>query len=214
MGDLVLRHTPLDDKELSGLRAAVLDWDNSWNSDIGDVFPHLLAHAFDVRIDIASSHSRADGRPGLRGMRRGIGPASAAWEIELFHSRVVDASGRPMEGTTTRAALRPPVRLHHGPRRPCHHRTRHRPRHHHRRSGHGARPHLQRAPRGRRDRTRRPRTPTGAQARTGQGEPVPARNPPDRAVAGSGDGPEAGGSGPTAPSAAPPRPPHGLAHAR
>src|SRR3954462_304297 len=26
LGDLVLRHTPLDDRELSGLRAAVLNW--------------------------------------------------------------------------------------------------------------------------------------------------------------------------------------------
>ncbi|WP_064273218.1 lonely Cys domain-containing protein [Streptomyces sp. RTd22] len=95
---LVVRHTPLDDRELAGLRAAVLNWSNRWNSDIGDVFPRLLAHAFDARIDIAWFHRRTDGRTGRRGMERGIGPESAVWEIELFRSNVVDANGRPVGG--------------------------------------------------------------------------------------------------------------------
>ncbi|WP_274598934.1 lonely Cys domain-containing protein, partial [Streptomyces albus] len=97
--DLVLRNTPLTPAELAGLRSAVLDWGNRWNTAVGDTFPHLLAHAFGVRMTLAWSRHRPDGRTLQRGLRPGIGPESATWEIELFHRGQVDGAGRPVDGT-------------------------------------------------------------------------------------------------------------------
>ncbi|WP_137022870.1 lonely Cys domain-containing protein, partial [Streptomyces albus] len=99
MRDLVLRHTPLTDTELAGLRSAVLDWGNRWHTDVGDTFPHLLAHAFGVRMTLAWSQHRADGQTVRRGLRPGIGPEDATWEIELFYRSGVTESGRPAAGT-------------------------------------------------------------------------------------------------------------------
>lgn len=74
-------HAPLDSEESARLLDAVENWESRWGTEAGEIFLPLLAHAFDVRVDVV--------RPLGSGYRRlsGVaGPDSAVRHIEVYYN--------------------------------------------------------------------------------------------------------------------------------
>ncbi|MFH9819768.1 lonely Cys domain-containing protein [Streptomyces sp. NPDC017230] len=74
---------PLDDTELPTLLDAVVNWERRWGTPAGEIFLPLLAHAFDLRVDVVRSLPS--------GARRvsGAGPDNATRQTEVYY----DGSG-------------------------------------------------------------------------------------------------------------------------
>ncbi|MFC9160656.1 lonely Cys domain-containing protein [Streptomyces fungicidicus] len=71
---------PLDEAELLGLMDAVVNWEHRWGTPEGEVFLPLLAHAFDLRVDVVRSFPD--------GARRvsGAGPDNATRQTEVYYN--------------------------------------------------------------------------------------------------------------------------------
>ncbi|MET9369075.1 lonely Cys domain-containing protein [Streptomyces griseoflavus] len=73
---------PLDDTELPRLMDAVVNWERRWGTPEGEIFLPLLAHAFDLRVDVVQSLPS--------GARRvsGAGPDNATRQTEVYYNGV------------------------------------------------------------------------------------------------------------------------------
>ncbi|MFF9059620.1 lonely Cys domain-containing protein [Streptomyces sp. NPDC014882] len=71
---------PLDDAELSTLLDAVVHWERRWGTPAGEVFLPLLAHAFDLRVDVVRSLPSGARRVG------GAGPDNATRQTEVYYN--------------------------------------------------------------------------------------------------------------------------------
>ncbi|MFE7647353.1 lonely Cys domain-containing protein [Streptomyces phaeoluteigriseus] len=71
---------PLDATELPTLLDAVVNWERRWGTPAGEVFLPLLAHAFDLRVDVVRSLPS--------GARRvsGAGPDNATRQTEVYYN--------------------------------------------------------------------------------------------------------------------------------
>ncbi|MEY7979461.1 OTU domain-containing protein, partial [Streptomyces pilosus] len=73
---------PLDDTELPRLMDAVVNWEHRWGTPEGEIFLPLLAHAFDLRVDVVRSFPSGARRVG------GAGPDSATRQTEVYYNGV------------------------------------------------------------------------------------------------------------------------------
>ncbi|MDT0402098.1 lonely Cys domain-containing protein [Streptomyces edwardsiae] len=73
---------PLDDTESARLMDAVVNWEHRWGTPEGEIFLPLLAHAFDLRVDVVRSFPE--------GARRvsGAGPDNATRQTEVYYNGV------------------------------------------------------------------------------------------------------------------------------
>ncbi|OEV25493.1 hypothetical protein AN220_13395, partial [Streptomyces nanshensis] len=102
LSDLLLRHEPLDDRELTALTAAVLDWTDHWNSAEGEAFLPLLAHVLGVRFEIFRADRYGEGAGPLDFRRhQAVGPADAPRTVELFHTTSYTRRSVTENGETT-----------------------------------------------------------------------------------------------------------------
>ncbi|WP_206189325.1 OTU domain-containing protein, partial [Streptomyces prasinus] len=71
---------PLDDRELPLLLDAVVNWEQRWGTPEGEIFLPLLAHAFDLRVDVVRSFPS--------GVRRvsDVGPDDALRQTEVYYN--------------------------------------------------------------------------------------------------------------------------------
>ncbi|WP_143652758.1 OTU domain-containing protein, partial [Streptomyces sp. 13-12-16] len=73
---------PLDDTELPRLMDAVVNWERRWGTPEGEIFLPLLAHAFDLRVDVVRSLPSGARRVG------GAGPDNATRQTEVYYNGV------------------------------------------------------------------------------------------------------------------------------
>ncbi|MFE7810861.1 lonely Cys domain-containing protein [Streptomyces sp. NPDC057433] len=71
---------PLDDQELPALLDAVVNWEQRWGTPEGEVFLPLLAHVFDLRVDVVRSFPS-----GVRQVS-GAGPDNALRQTEVYYN--------------------------------------------------------------------------------------------------------------------------------
>ncbi|MEU9734949.1 lonely Cys domain-containing protein [Streptomyces sp. NPDC048002] len=95
---------PLDDSELPVLLDAVVNWEDRWGTPAGEIFLPLLAHAFDLRVDVVRSLPS-----GTRRVNR-VGPDTAPRRTEVHYngSNHYDGSDAPAQGVLGGPALPPP----------------------------------------------------------------------------------------------------------
>ncbi|MFI9042245.1 hypothetical protein [Streptomyces sp. NPDC053726] len=72
---------PLDADETRAVLAAVEDWRGHWMTPVGEVFLPLLAHAFDVRVDVAQPDAAGGAQH-----RTHVGPDYADRRIEVHYN--------------------------------------------------------------------------------------------------------------------------------
>ncbi|BFO15496.1 hypothetical protein SHKM778_18840 [Streptomyces sp. KM77-8] len=74
--------SPLDDTESARLMDAVVNWEHRWGTPEGEIFLLLLAHAFELRVDVVRSFPE--------GTRRvsGAGPDTATRQTEVYYNGV------------------------------------------------------------------------------------------------------------------------------
>lgn len=70
---------PLDDTELTALLDAVVNWAERWGTPAGEVFLPLLAHAFDLRVDVVRSLPSGARRIGV------VGSGNATRRTEVYY---------------------------------------------------------------------------------------------------------------------------------
>ncbi|CAL9613726.1 hypothetical protein SUDANB58_05693 [Streptomyces sp. enrichment culture] len=73
---------PLDDTELPALLDAVVNWERRWGTPEGEAFLPLLAHAFDLRVDVVRSLPSGPRRVA------GVGPDNATRQTEVYYNGV------------------------------------------------------------------------------------------------------------------------------
>ncbi|GGQ91073.1 hypothetical protein GCM10010280_43450 [Streptomyces pilosus] len=73
---------PLDDTELPRLMDAVVNWEHRWGTPEGEIFLPLLAHAFDLWVDVVRSFPSGARRVG------GAGPDNATRQTEVYYNGV------------------------------------------------------------------------------------------------------------------------------
>ncbi|MFE0440230.1 hypothetical protein ACFW2K_35530 [Streptomyces nigra] len=73
---------PLDDRELSALLDAVIDWQRSWATPQGEAFLPLLAHAFRLRVDVVRSLPSSDSARRITE----VGPDDAPRGAEVYYN--------------------------------------------------------------------------------------------------------------------------------
>ncbi|MYV51044.1 lonely Cys domain-containing protein, partial [Streptomyces sp. SID3212] len=76
-----LSDAPLDSEELARLLDAVENWESRWETPEGEIFLPLLAHVFDVQVDVVRPL-----RSGYRRLNGVAGPDGAVRHIEVYYN--------------------------------------------------------------------------------------------------------------------------------